>query len=282
MRIPKTLVIVLCSAAIASSCGGERRPSNGGGDGGATPMCSAAQRYYTPGCAGTGDVVITAGCYQACTGAADTSCPTGLGCRLTEINPCAGTDGGCAACGAEQWLCLAGPRPLASLDEVCEGTLTGRVVLATTSPAYAGTLSYAADEIMTPITIGIALAEGGSILCYPTIVPPPGSAAPVQPAHVELAVTLDVTTEDGAFTESLAATLDGEGPVGSRVTASIAAAALRGTYVADVADVVAPNVSFYAGLTTTTARGDVNQGGMLSTGVGVTEGVGSFMAAATP
>lgn len=72
--------------------------------------CAAPTAYFEPGCGPT-DLPITRGCYQACEGAADARCGAGAVCQRTDVNPCLCGPGldCCAACGAEQWLCLPPP-----------------------------------------------------------------------------------------------------------------------------------------------------------------------------
>ncbi|MBW2461262.1 MAG: hypothetical protein JRH11_06420 [Deltaproteobacteria bacterium] len=107
----------------AATDSGTDGAADSGADG-ALPTCPADQAPFEPGC-GEGMPAytpITAGCYQTCTGAGDTSCGAGLACARTVVNPCVceGTDACCGACGAEQWLCLPPPPTDCSGRSYCD------------------------------------------------------------------------------------------------------------------------------------------------------------------
>ncbi len=92
--------------------------------GGPIPGCIPGLTRFEPGC-GDGTPAytpITAGCYQECTGADDTSCEGGLACARTVINPCVCVDSEvcCGACGADAWLCLPPPPTDCSERSYCD------------------------------------------------------------------------------------------------------------------------------------------------------------------
>jgi hypothetical protein len=95
-------------------------PRADGGPAADAPACvRGGEDWFEPGCGSGAEVTIEPGCYQACEGPTDTSCPAGLACRRTDVNPCICTPGTlcCRACGMEQWLCLEPAPPI----DPCEG-----------------------------------------------------------------------------------------------------------------------------------------------------------------
>lgn len=76
-----------------------------------TAACGEGESYQWPGCEPEGaSTAIVEGCYASCSGASDV-CDGGLTCTQAWVNPCVCPkgEGCCAACGAEQWLCLQAP-----------------------------------------------------------------------------------------------------------------------------------------------------------------------------
>jgi len=279
-----------CLALIAggTGCGGDDSRPDPGTDGGTTPdggdtACPAGQSYFVPGCGSGEDVTITAGCYQPCTDADDGSCPVGMSCQRTDINPCicpAG-EGCCAACGAEQWVCLedgAGTDPyeLGALDESCEGILTGQDVLDAIEDGYTAPFEYHDERPSTDLSLTFAY-EDGRLVCHPAIPAPPGSRAPDQPTYLEVEVTAGISTADGAFDESTETLLSSYAPgSAAQLAARLDAEALGGTYEPQLADVSEHTVTFGGQLMGASTSGNAVEGGMRSSGMGETTGIGSW------
>ena len=91
------------------------------------------------------------------------------------------------------------------LNDPCDGdeSFTPNVVLSWFDEEYDTTLVYGATEETTPLRVRFDL--GDEILCFPHIPTPPGSAAPEQPPRIEIAVLLEVRTDDNMFDETVAA-----------------------------------------------------------------------------
>lgn len=255
-------------------------------DGGPGPACPPGQEMFFPGCGDPSDghVVITPGCYQPCSGSLDRSCGAGTTCQRSDINPCVCPpgEGCCAACGAEQWLCLAGstasgPYELESLDASCEGVITGQQVLDSIVASYTGTLSYfpLPEGRSTRITITTAY-EGGTLSCHPAVFAPPGSDAPDLPPHLEVTVAMTITTEDGQFAEAFTTPLDAWIPGMASFDASFPLAELMGSYDPMRPDLMEPAVRVGGDLMGARSTGTIFFGGMRGPGVGETTGVGSW------
>jgi len=122
------------------------------------------------------------------------------------------------------------PYPLSSLQEVCDGALTGQDVLDRVMDGfYSATLTYIDRAGTTPLHVRVAY-EGGAITCTPHRDPPPGSRSPSFPAKVSVEVNVDFATDDGAFQEALAAPLDGNFWGDLYLSTDFAAEDLGGTY----------------------------------------------------
>ncbi|MBW2735811.1 MAG: hypothetical protein JRH20_25775 [Deltaproteobacteria bacterium] len=224
------------------------------------PACEGSEQLFYPGCEPADlFVTISEGCYQTCSGANDMSCPSDAACRTAWINPCVCEPGAtcCAACGAEQWLCLSNaiPYPLEDINASCDDTLTAKQVLDGLQSPYAATLLYANDA-ETALTLGLAY-EGGTILCHPEILAPPGSLAPDYPARIEMQVALTLKTDDGFFDESFATALDGQ--IGwANFSHEMQISALGGSYTPTNDHT---KVTFQATFTGTTAQGTISTRG---------------------
>ena len=280
--------------ATAAGCGDSRARSEPGadagdedggtGDAGSPPACPAGESWFFPGCGSGEEVTIIAGCYRPCAGATDTSCPAPSVCRRSDINPCVcpAGEGCCDACGAEQWLCLAAgggtePYELDSLDESCEGVVTGRQILDAIEESYTAEFSYIDGTAGTTLSLTFTY-ESGTLLCHPAIPAPPGSDAPDRPAFLDVEVTAGIATADGAFDETTTATLTAYAP-GAPVELRAApdADSLTGTFEPRLSAVTSHVVTFGGQLVGTTTSGSAIESGMRSSSGGETLGVGSWM-----
>jgi hypothetical protein len=287
-RAPLALAVaclVACgdSRTRSGSDAGSGDPDASGRDA-STTECPAGESHFDPGCGSGEEVVITAGCYRPCTGATDGSCTAGTTCRRTDINPCicpAG-EGCCAACGAEQWLCLApgggdtDPYELGALDESCEGIVTGRQILDAIEESYTATFDYIDGSPSTELSLTF-IYESGTLLCHPAIPAPPGSGAPDQPAYLDVEMTAQIATADGAFDETATATLTAyaaDAPVELRARLDVTT--LVGTFEPRLMDLTTHGITFGGQLMGPTTSGTAVEGGTRSTGVGETLGVGSW------
>jgi hypothetical protein len=287
---------ILILSLVFAACGSSSRPTaggsdgggadGGGADGGGDTACATDEEYFVPGCGSGEDVTITAGCYRPCEPDGAAVCEAPTTCQRTDINPCVCPPGAgcCAACGAEQWLCLPSdpggtdPYELSSLDEACEGLLSGRDVLDSMNESYDATLTYNADGSTTGLALRFTYADG-AIVCHPAVPAPPGSAAPDQPAYLEVEVSARVTTEDGSFIESGMTMLSSgspDSPVDFNIT--FAVADLTGTYVPQLTDLTDHAVWFAGTASLTGASGLAMEGGTRAGGVGEVVPVGSFAA----
>jgi hypothetical protein len=240
---------------------------------------------FSPGCGSGEEVTIIGGCYRPCSGATDTtSCPAPTICRRTDVNPCECPPGEacCDACGAEQWLCLAPgggtePYEIDSLDESCEGVVTGRQILDAIAESYTAGFSYIDGTAGTTLSLTFTY-ESGTLLCHPAIPAPPGSGAPDLPAYLDVEVTAGIATADGAFDEATTATLTAYAPGASvELRTQLDAASLTGAFEPRLSEVTSHVITFGGQLMGTTTSGSAVEGGMRSTGVGETLGVGSWM-----
>ena len=102
----------------------------------------------------------------------------------------------------------AGAGPLSSLDEVCDGAVTARDVLARVANESDLTLRYRDRPGSTPLVIRTAY-EGGALTCVPHVVGV--GRMPDIEARVKVEVQMSLVTADGSFNESFVATLDGVG-----------------------------------------------------------------------
>lgn len=282
--------------AVALGCGDSRTRTEPGADAGtgdagsgdtdgSTTECPAGESYFFPGCGSGEDVTITAGCYAPCADAADTSCPAGTICRRTDVNPCVcpAGEGCCAACGAEQWLCLAPdagdtePYELASLDESCEGIVTGREILDAIAETYVATFEYIDGSPSTQLTFTFTY-DGGTLLCHPAVPAPPGSGAPDRPAYLDVSVTAGIATADGAFAETTTASLTAYAPgTAVELATRLDVDSLTGTYEPRLTEVTASHgINFGGQLEGSSTSGTAIENGTRSTGVGETIGVGSW------
>lgn len=223
------------------------------------PLCEGDEQLFHAGCEpASGFVAITDGCYAPCTGADDTSCPANSACREAWINPCVcdPTPGVscCAACGASQWLCISKTVPYAldDVDALCDDGFSAKDVLDSLESSYAATLTYANDA-ETALTLSLA-REGGSLLCYPEILAPPGSAAPDLPAHIEIEVQVTLKTDDGFFDESFTTVLDGQ-LAWANFSEEMMLSALGGSYTPS--DTTHTKITFQASFHGATAQGTI-------------------------
>lgn len=71
--------------------------------------CPLGTSYKQPGC-NLSSGMLPSGCYASCSGQGeDGPCTTGFTCQKANVHPCPASPSGgdaCAACNAEQWLCL--------------------------------------------------------------------------------------------------------------------------------------------------------------------------------
>lgn len=282
----------LLTLGLAVGCGSSSTPGGGdaGGDDGAvrdatpgddggTGECAEGKQRFWPGCAESDLVSLDGpGCYRTCEGTSDASCGEGTACRTAWIDPCVcpDSDGCCEACAAEQQLCLPEDQRyrMASLDELCDETLSGQDVLDSIASEYAATLTYTDDSSTTGATITVSYG-GGPILCQPAMKAPPGSGAPDRPASVLLQVTLSFKTEDGAFDETLIATVESFTAGSATLDGSLPAAFLSGTYEPTLTDVDSVDIAFGGQLTPDSSSGNVMQQGTAD-GVGRTAPVGMW------
>ena len=76
-----------------------------------------------------------------------------------------------------------GPYELASLDQVCDGSLSARDVLDRVEPEYLATLAYHDRPGTTPLRIRVEY-EGGELTCMPHRDAPPGTRMASLPTSV--------------------------------------------------------------------------------------------------
>jgi hypothetical protein len=189
----------------------------------------------------------------ACHGAASTGASTGAG---------AGTPGG--------------PYQLKTLDQSCFG-ITGNQALANASPSYSATFTYGTAEpnagTTTALTLGVQYA-GGAITCNP-----PRESGPSGPSiapHVTVDVTATFKTADGAFNETLGATLDAFASNGAELSATIPKESLAGTYNPNLSGVTNVTIAFDAQMAPAKTSGNVMKRGQKSPGVSEVATVGSW------
>lgn len=93
---------------------------------------------------------------------------------------------------------------LASLSDVCEGNpaLTGQHVLAIMQPSYSATFTPNGPGATSALALGFGY-QGGAITCHPA----QNNIEVSMPASLDLAVHASVSTSDGVFNESFAATV---------------------------------------------------------------------------
>jgi len=145
------------------------------------------------------------------------------------------------------------------LTDVCEGVLSGQQVLDATRPSYAATLTYS-DDSTTGLGVDVTY-DGGAIVCHPAILAPPGSAAPDLPAHVEVEVTVGLTSDDGAFDESFTTLLDAFSPAAATFSERILEEDLTGTFDPELSDHTNVGVTFDATFMGASASGSLLKGG---------------------
>jgi len=104
--------LLFAASALGGACGGKVAAGEGGSSGaaGGSGGCAAGDTYAEPGCGDPGAGVATlpaSGCYGSCS-TEGAPCVGGGSCQRVYVNPCICMPGMgcCAACGAEQLLCL--------------------------------------------------------------------------------------------------------------------------------------------------------------------------------
>lgn len=166
------------------------------------------------------------------------------------------------------------PYELGSLDETCEGVVTGRQVLAI-EETYTATFEYIDGTPSTDLFLAFEYADG-TILCHPAIPAPPGSGAPDRPAYLEVEVAAEISTADGAFADNVTATLTGYGPGTTELSARLDVATLAGTYEPRLMDLVSHGITFGGQIMGLSTSGSAVENGTRASGVGETIGVGSW------
>ncbi len=284
MRFAAITCLASVAALAGAACSNDHDVADAGSD--AAPAdgdtsCPVGQSYYVPGCGASG-IVITPGCYTPC-GLDPTTCSGTDACQVATINPCVcpAGEGCCAACGADERLCLpwdppdTTPYELGDLDEECDH-LTGQQILDIAGGAHTVPFVYASAAPETELTLTFEYA-GGTITCQPPIIQPPGVGAPDLPAHVDLVVDATVSTADGAFDESGTATLQlmGLGEASVMHNFDFDAATLAGSYTPTDPTLV-DRVRFGGSIFTTGLQGDALEDGHTAGGAMSTAPIGSW------
>jgi hypothetical protein len=154
------------------------------------------------------------------------------------------------------------PFELSSLEEPC-GDQTGAGILAGISPEYQVTLRplpYGDLPAEVPLTLQIGY-QGGRLVCYPPVVPPPESTRPAVAEQVGVLVSMQLQTEDGAFDEQFQTEIKGRsGSVSFEY--GTAPADLRGTYRPVVPGYEDVAVWFWGNLAKSATNGGIDETGI--------------------
>jgi hypothetical protein len=119
-------------------------------------------------------------------------------------------------------------------DAPCDGKpqLSGAAVVAAIGSPYADTLIYLDSFEMTPMQLTLT-HEGGDVTCFPGV-------EPDQLARLEVIMVVTLRTDDGAFDETLEATVESFGSA-STFTSREPLAEIEGTWAPEEASMFGPN-----------------------------------------
>ena len=164
---------------------------------------------------------------------------------------------------------------LASLDDACAGnpTLTGRAALAELAAEYRPTFERIGAAGTSPAKLVISY-DGGAITCQSGTTGSTGGA-PDMPPSIELAVSISLTTDDGALQETMGGALTRRIGAGLDFHGTMPAGAKVGTIALTPMDGFAVSISVGGTIDATkqAATGTVMQQGAKS-GVGQVRGLG--------
>ena len=133
------------------------------------------------------------------------------------------------------------------------------MVLSATQPKYDTKLTTIDTMMQAPLTISVAYM-GGTILCQPAMVAPPGSTVPDAPAIVRVAVAIGFHTGDGAFAEDFEATLLG-GVSEAFFSRQIRREDVKGTFDPNLPGYTNVTVAFDGSFNGTSTHGTVGKSG---------------------
>jgi hypothetical protein len=153
------------------------------------------------------------------------------------------------------------PFQLSSLDERCVDQ-TGAAVVSAVRPQYDLTLKARSDINLPaeiPLTMRVSY-RGGTLTCYPAVIPPPGSTRPMVGAQVGAIMHVDFVTAGGAFGEAFDTEFKGRGGYAS-FSYSTSPDTLQGSYRPDLPGYENVGVGFFGNF-----AGDQTNGGVAQFG----------------